>query len=324
MDNSRSKDAEDEDGTDADADYGSNTNGNSQARRAAASDLATAASRKHAPLSYVCGVFVNHHYKYIFIRNRKTASSTFITAVRDFMLREKLCNKTADALHPSACLVRLDPDQLLREGRDPDAMWRDYLVLSSSRNPWARAASGYEFTFEKWHQTRAGCAKPTFKQFCRWGARANRFARGACVWRRTCSGLAGAEAGGLGGRTAQPAPRGSVGGSSQLSATVLVLSEARHSLGDALPRVGLAACLARRPRLGQVWHKGSPNYHRPAPRTTLLTPETQNPKPTTGTPTLWARYPTCFSAWGTVRAWARSTRGTGTLTTTTWSQRPCA
>ncbi len=159
---------------DGNDDYGSGSGSGSGAggsARRLASRTATALAptlsppHKHAPLSYICGVYVNHHYKYIFIRNRKTASSTFLSSVREFMAKHKLCNRTADPMDHSVCMVRMDPDQLVREGRDPEAIWREYLVISSSRNPWARAASGYEFTFEKWQQTQAGCAKPTFKQF---------------------------------------------------------------------------------------------------------------------------------------------------------------
>lgn len=31
---------------------------------------------RNYPLSFPCGVWVNHHYKFIFIRNRKAASTT--------------------------------------------------------------------------------------------------------------------------------------------------------------------------------------------------------------------------------------------------------
>lgn len=161
--------------SDSNHDYDSGSDGGAgRSARRLATSAATALAptllppHKHAPLSYICGVYVNHHYKYIFIRNRKTASSTFISSVRDFMAKQKLCNRTAaDPTDPTTCILRMDPDQLIREGRDPDAIWREYLVIGSSRNPWARAASGYEFTFEKWHHTKAGCAKPTFKQFAR-------------------------------------------------------------------------------------------------------------------------------------------------------------
>ncbi len=37
------------------------------------------------PPSFICGVYINHNYKFIFIRNRKTASSSFLTAIRTFM-----------------------------------------------------------------------------------------------------------------------------------------------------------------------------------------------------------------------------------------------
>ncbi|GFR49715.1 hypothetical protein Agub_g11869 [Astrephomene gubernaculifera] len=139
------------------------------------------------PLSYICGVYLNPTYKFIFVRNRKTASSTFLTVIKTFMLEKGLCNVTrdADGLPQNNCISRMDPEELLREGRDPDAMWRDYLVITSSRNPWARAASGYQFTFDEWHRRDGGCQQPSFLQFCRdpfiMGKLSNLF---SCVGRR--------------------------------------------------------------------------------------------------------------------------------------------
>ncbi|KAG2497507.1 hypothetical protein HYH03_004659 [Edaphochlamys debaryana] len=166
--------------------------------RGGAQAVAQAAAEAPPPLSYICGVFVCPLYKFIFVRNRKTASSTFITAVKKFMAANGLCNATsaasasssgaaatpggapsagagagagpgggAEPLAPNPCVQRLDPDALRAAGRDPDAMWRDYTVITSSRNPWARAASGYEFTYSKWHRKDAGCQQPSFDQFCR-------------------------------------------------------------------------------------------------------------------------------------------------------------
>ncbi|EFJ43843.1 hypothetical protein VOLCADRAFT_95909 [Volvox carteri f. nagariensis] len=123
------------------------------------------------PLSFICGVWLNPTYKFIFIRNRKTASSTFITAVKRFMLDAKLCEITKDANGNSSnnCFARLEPEEITRAGFDVERMWRDYLVITSSRNPWARAASGYQFTFDKWNKklTDGSCKQPTFLQFCR-------------------------------------------------------------------------------------------------------------------------------------------------------------
>lgn len=42
------------------------------------------------------------------------------------------------------CIGRMDPEALRADGRDPAQLWRDYLVITSSRNAWARAASGWD------------------------------------------------------------------------------------------------------------------------------------------------------------------------------------
>ncbi|PNH06912.1 hypothetical protein TSOC_006670 [Tetrabaena socialis] len=55
----------------------------------------------------------------------------------------------------------------VEHGFDPDTMWRDFTVITSSRNPWARAASGFEFTHSTWTKPDATCALPTFLEFCR-------------------------------------------------------------------------------------------------------------------------------------------------------------
>ncbi|KAG2426197.1 hypothetical protein HXX76_013178 [Chlamydomonas incerta] len=130
-------------------------------------EAAAAALRAAPPLSYICGVWINPTYKFIFIRNRKTASSTFVTAIKKFMLANNLCNVSSDPLGGNTCMVRMEPEELLRRGHDPDGLWASHLVLTSSRNPWARAASGYEFTYSKWHHKGGGCAQPSFLQFSR-------------------------------------------------------------------------------------------------------------------------------------------------------------
>ncbi|PNH01268.1 hypothetical protein TSOC_012857 [Tetrabaena socialis] len=81
---------------------------------------AAAARSSPPPLSYVCGVFYSPIYKFIFIRNRKTASSTFITAVKKFMLAQGLCNVSSDPLGTNSCVYRLDPETMMQQA-DPEA-----------------------------------------------------------------------------------------------------------------------------------------------------------------------------------------------------------
>ena len=40
------------------------------------------------------------------------------------------------------CIGRMEPEVLLADGMDPAKLWKEYLVITSSRNAWARAASG--------------------------------------------------------------------------------------------------------------------------------------------------------------------------------------
>jgi hypothetical protein len=124
----------------------------------------------HPPLSFICGVWISPTYKFIFIRNRKTASSTFLTAVKKFMAEQGLCETPpgAEAAHPSTCVTRLEPAEVAAEGGDLAAIWKEYTVITGTRNPWARAASGYQFAYDKWNRRKvAGCTQPPFKQFCK-------------------------------------------------------------------------------------------------------------------------------------------------------------
>lgn len=91
-----------------------------------------------APMSYKCGVFVNHHYKLVFIRNRKAASTTVLDTF-----------KAACKAHKELCMRPYSREEMEEQGISHDEMWRTYFVISSTRNPWARAASGYDYTQER-------------------------------------------------------------------------------------------------------------------------------------------------------------------------------
>lgn len=84
------------------------------------------------PISFRCGVFYHPGYQIIFIRNRKAASSTFMTVINEALKQEH-----------AGLLTRMRPEKLHAEGKDVDAMWREYTVVSTIRNPWARAGGSH-------------------------------------------------------------------------------------------------------------------------------------------------------------------------------------
>lgn len=94
------------------------------------------------PLTRMCGVWVNHKYKVIFVRNRKAASTSIVIALG------KPCEPGQG---PNAhCMHKVhDADTFLKAGVTPEEAWKDYFVFGVSRNPWARAASGYDYAQRK-------------------------------------------------------------------------------------------------------------------------------------------------------------------------------
>ncbi|EFJ39955.1 hypothetical protein VOLCADRAFT_100302 [Volvox carteri f. nagariensis] len=99
-----------------------------------------------APMSYRCGVFVNHDYKLIFIRNRKAASTTVLDTF-----------KTACKSQKVMCMKPFSEEEMEARGLTHDAMWNSYYVISSTRNPWARAANGYDYAQDRYGSTVVWC-----------------------------------------------------------------------------------------------------------------------------------------------------------------------
>ena len=114
------------------------------------------------PQSYRCGIMLNTAYRFIFIRNRKAASTTIQSALN------ALCKSGAN---PAACCDILDsPEQLTRASSpshpSPAHAWANFLVFTTSRNPWSRAASGYEYVLSRWTARQGPCTGPSFATFC--------------------------------------------------------------------------------------------------------------------------------------------------------------
>lgn len=102
---------------------------------------------KVPPLTHVCGLWINHAYKVIFVRNRKAASTTLVNALGK-PCRETTAPGAADAVLP--CMEKVTSLKAFTDkGINPETVWRDYLVFGVARNPWARAASGYDYSTRK-------------------------------------------------------------------------------------------------------------------------------------------------------------------------------
>ncbi|KAG2434244.1 hypothetical protein HXX76_007969 [Chlamydomonas incerta] len=113
-------------------------------------------SSQPPPMSYKCGVFVNHNYKIIFIRNRKAASTTVLDTFK------VACKSQSKLL----CMRPFDAAEMASRGVDHDEMWSSYYIISSTRNTWARAASGYDYTQDRWPIKTGVCGGLPFRQFC--------------------------------------------------------------------------------------------------------------------------------------------------------------
>lgn len=111
---------------------------------------------KIPPLTHICGVWVNHAYKVIFIRNKKAASTSIVTALGNPCRgkSKKTCMDKVEGL-----------EAFQRAGITPQDAWRDYTVFGVARNPWARAASGFDYAAIA-HGKEHCFPHPDFKEFC--------------------------------------------------------------------------------------------------------------------------------------------------------------
>eukprot|EP00197_Chlamydomonas_leiostraca_P007346 CAMPEP_0202873546 /NCGR_PEP_ID=MMETSP1391-20130828/23446_1 /ASSEMBLY_ACC=CAM_ASM_000867 /TAXON_ID=1034604 /ORGANISM="Chlamydomonas leiostraca, Strain SAG 11-49" /LENGTH=266 /DNA_ID=CAMNT_0049554781 /DNA_START=464 /DNA_END=1265 /DNA_ORIENTATION=- len=97
------------------------------------------------------------------IRTRKAASSTLVEVLTDGCRRVR-----ASGHRCNTQLVHTVKD-LLPPGKteaDLEEVWRTYTVFTTARNPFARAASGYNYVTAAWHNRTGTCAPPSFQQFC--------------------------------------------------------------------------------------------------------------------------------------------------------------
>lgn len=94
-----------------------------------------------AVLMFMCNAPQCALLQFMFIRNRKAASTT----VQDNF--EKCSYKIAD---PELCIEELSMEHFKRMNLDPEKAWKEYFVFSTARNPWARAGSSYDYCSTKW------------------------------------------------------------------------------------------------------------------------------------------------------------------------------
>eukprot|EP01026_Neomeris_dumetosa_P042251 TRINITY_DN3515_c0_g1_i11.p1 TRINITY_DN3515_c0_g1~~TRINITY_DN3515_c0_g1_i11.p1 ORF type:complete len:455 (-),score=26.64 TRINITY_DN3515_c0_g1_i11:186-1550(-) len=128
------------------------------------------------PMSGPCGVFINHKFKFIFVKNTKVAG----TSIMEYFGWQ--CN-TKNYKNTDNCFQKPDKNNI------PNAfvarkIWKQYFVFTSARNPFTRAASAYNYLLAR-RETQLNnnrnnnnnnnnilniqnkqCENPSFKQFC--------------------------------------------------------------------------------------------------------------------------------------------------------------
>eukprot|EP01026_Neomeris_dumetosa_P072881 TRINITY_DN7440_c0_g1_i6.p1 TRINITY_DN7440_c0_g1~~TRINITY_DN7440_c0_g1_i6.p1 ORF type:complete len:428 (+),score=16.72 TRINITY_DN7440_c0_g1_i6:133-1284(+) len=109
------------------------------------------------PMSGPCAVFVNHKYKFIFIKNPKVAGTSiwgyFGWICKDDMAPEKVGN----------CFEKADLEHMPFE--EVEKLWSEYTVFATSRNPFARGASAYKYLLGRRKSNKTECSNPSFELF---------------------------------------------------------------------------------------------------------------------------------------------------------------
>jgi len=109
-----------------------------EARGVASGAAFTCAAARHPPTPFPgCHVFVNHAYRFIYIRSPKSASTSIVDVLGE-------CGNERTAAHASPSCMKhswegaMSPAEIGR-------VWRDYFVFGFVRNPWKRAYSLYKY-----------------------------------------------------------------------------------------------------------------------------------------------------------------------------------
>lgn len=98
----------------------------------------TCAEARHPPTPFPgCHVFVNHAYRFIYIRSPKSASTSIVDVLGE-------CGNTRTAAHLApSCMKHSWEGALTVE--EIGKVWKDYFVFGFVRNPWKRAYSLYKY-----------------------------------------------------------------------------------------------------------------------------------------------------------------------------------
>lgn len=113
---------------------------------------------KAPPLTFKCGIWVNHYYKIIFIRTRKAASTSIVWAMGG------VCGERGSKT--PKCFEVMAMKQFENYKTTAEDAWKEYFVFGVARNPWARAASGYDYlAISKRRSSTGPCTVPNFEQF---------------------------------------------------------------------------------------------------------------------------------------------------------------
>ncbi|GMH44096.1 hypothetical protein BSKO_12030 [Bryopsis sp. KO-2023] len=113
------------------------------------------------PLSSSCTALVNEAYKFIFVKNPKTAGTSI------FLFFGGLCSD-ANKNHTS-CLRVLGHTEHSNTREKAALAWENYFVFTISRNPFSRAGSAYDYMLGlRPSEKRNGpCSDPPFSAFCK-------------------------------------------------------------------------------------------------------------------------------------------------------------
>jgi hypothetical protein len=98
----------------------------------------TCAAARHPPTPFPgCHVFVNHAYRFIYIRSPKSASTSIVDVLGE-------CGNTRTAAHLAPSCMKHSWEGALSV-EEIERVWKDYFVFGFVRNPWKRAYSLYKY-----------------------------------------------------------------------------------------------------------------------------------------------------------------------------------